>query len=171
MTDCIFCKISKKKCRRSSSTKTPTSSPLRTSRRKRPRISSSVRASIQKLGDASEQDSLLLGRTLLVAAKLAAERNLGSGYRVVVNNGRGAGQTVWHLHFHLLGGTRLPLASGVALLPRHFGRWCHSEKRRLRQGICFVLHPADSSTFSVGAPCANCSSDARARSSLRSASV
>ncbi len=37
-------------------------------------------------------------------SRLAAERKLGVGYRVVVNNGRGAGQTVFHLHFHLLGG-------------------------------------------------------------------
>jgi histidine triad (HIT) family protein len=40
----------------------------------------------------------------LIAAKLAAERNLTDGYRTVINNGRGAGQSVFHLHLHLLGG-------------------------------------------------------------------
>jgi histidine triad (HIT) family protein len=40
----------------------------------------------------------------LVAAKLATERNLLPGYRTVFNNGSGAGQSVFHLHLHLLGG-------------------------------------------------------------------
>jgi histidine triad (HIT) family protein len=41
---------------------------------------------------------------LSVVAKLATERNLQSGYRTVINNGSGAGQSVFHLHLHLLGG-------------------------------------------------------------------
>jgi len=44
------------------------------------------------------------GRALLVAARLAAELGLAAGYRVVVNNGLQAGQSVFHLHFHLMGG-------------------------------------------------------------------
>lgn len=56
------------------------------------------------LTDSKEEDSALLGRALLLASRLATERKLTSGYRVVVNNGRGAGQSVFHLHFHLLGG-------------------------------------------------------------------
>ena len=44
------------------------------------------------------------GHLLVVVRKLAAERNLADGYRVVVNCGPDAGQTVPHLHFHLLGG-------------------------------------------------------------------
>jgi histidine triad (HIT) family protein len=40
----------------------------------------------------------------LVAAELARERNLLAGYRTVFNNGAGAGQSVFHLHLHLLGG-------------------------------------------------------------------
>jgi histidine triad (HIT) family protein len=46
----------------------------------------------------------MLGRLQLIAAKLAGERKLTDGYRTVVNNGRGAGQSVFHLHLHLLGG-------------------------------------------------------------------
>jgi histidine triad (HIT) family protein len=46
----------------------------------------------------------MLGRMQLIAAKLAAERELTDGYRTVFNNGRGAGQSVFHLHLHLLGG-------------------------------------------------------------------
>jgi histidine triad (HIT) family protein len=56
------------------------------------------------LGDAKGEDSALLGRLFQVAAQLAAERSLAGGYRTVVNNGPGAGQSVDHLHVHLLGG-------------------------------------------------------------------
>ncbi|HUJ38921.1 MAG TPA: histidine triad nucleotide-binding protein [Candidatus Acidoferrales bacterium] len=56
------------------------------------------------LSEAAQDDEALLGHVLLVAAKLARERQLLDGYRTVFNNGRGAGQTVFHLHLHLLGG-------------------------------------------------------------------
>ncbi|MCA9542644.1 MAG: histidine triad nucleotide-binding protein [Myxococcales bacterium] len=60
---------------------------------------------IAKLGDATPEDAAVLGHLLLIAAKVA--RDLGvddGGSRVVVNNGRGAGQTVFHLHVHVLAG-------------------------------------------------------------------
>lgn len=56
------------------------------------------------LHDANAGDQVLLGKLHLVAAQLAKERNLLSGYRTVFNNGSGAGQSVFHLHLHLLGG-------------------------------------------------------------------
>ncbi len=56
------------------------------------------------LTDATEGDAALLGKLQLVAAKLAVDRKLTEGYRTVFNNGRGAGQSVFHLHLHLLGG-------------------------------------------------------------------
>ncbi|HUI52866.1 MAG TPA: histidine triad nucleotide-binding protein [Terriglobales bacterium] len=56
------------------------------------------------LQDAHPGDAALLGKLQLVAAKLATERDLLSGYRTVFNNGSGAGQSVFHLHLHLLGG-------------------------------------------------------------------
>jgi histidine triad (HIT) family protein len=56
------------------------------------------------LHDAAPEDQALLGKLLSVVAKLATERNLQSGYRTVINNGGGAGQSVFHLHLHLLGG-------------------------------------------------------------------
>lgn len=56
------------------------------------------------LHEAEQSDAALLGKLLLVAAKLANERDLLSGYRTVFNNGSGAGQSVFHLHLHLLGG-------------------------------------------------------------------
>ncbi len=50
------------------------------------------------------EDQAVLGKMSLVAAELARERKLQAGYRTVVNTGAGAGQTVFHLHMHLLGG-------------------------------------------------------------------
>ncbi|MFQ5927464.1 MAG: histidine triad nucleotide-binding protein [Terriglobia bacterium] len=62
------------------------------------------RKHVAALSEAAPADAELLGHLQLVAAKIARARDLESGYRVVLNNGRGAGQSVWHLHLHLLGG-------------------------------------------------------------------
>ncbi len=59
---------------------------------------------VASLAEATPEDQEVLGKLSLVAAKLARERNLGGGYRTVINTGSGAGQTVFHLHMHLLGG-------------------------------------------------------------------
>jgi histidine triad (HIT) family protein len=56
------------------------------------------------LNEAAAEDQSVLGKLQLVAAQLARERNLLEGYRTVINSGRGAGQSVFHLHVHLLGG-------------------------------------------------------------------
>jgi histidine triad (HIT) family protein len=56
------------------------------------------------LDEATAEDQALLGKLQLVAAGLAKERGLLGGYRTVINNGSGAGQSVFHLHLHLLGG-------------------------------------------------------------------
>ena len=54
--------------------------------------------------DLTEADKELLGHLHLVAAKLAAQLGISDGYRLVLNCKEGAGQTVPHLHLHLLGG-------------------------------------------------------------------
>ena len=56
------------------------------------------------LQEATPEDQVLLGQLQLVAAKIAKERGLPLGFRTVINNGSGAGQSVFHLHLHLLGG-------------------------------------------------------------------
>lgn len=56
------------------------------------------------LNEASAADQAVLGKLQLAAAQLARERNLLDGYRTVINTGSGAGQSVFHLHLHLLGG-------------------------------------------------------------------
>src|SRR5688500_6498524 len=52
----------------------------------------------------SADHQTLLGHLWMVIPRIAAQENLSQGYRVVVNNGPDAGQTVDHLHFHILGG-------------------------------------------------------------------
>lgn len=57
------------------------------------------------LNDCGEEDAEWMGQVLLTAARIAREQGIGeSGYRVIVNAGPDAGQTVFHLHYHLLGG-------------------------------------------------------------------
>jgi histidine triad (HIT) family protein len=60
---------------------------------------------IESLDDASQKDEGLLGYLLRVAARVANAAGLAEGgYRTVINNGVGAGQSVFHLHVHVLGG-------------------------------------------------------------------
>lgn len=63
---------------------------------------------IESLDEASQRDEALLGHLLRVAARVANSEGLGEGgYRTVINNGEGAGQSVFHLHVHVLGGRAL----------------------------------------------------------------
>lgn len=56
----------------------------------------------------TEVDERMIGRMTLTATKIARDLGLeDGGYRLVLNNGPGAGQTVFHLHMHILGGSRL----------------------------------------------------------------
>jgi len=62
------------------------------------------RRHIDSLAGASDADKDLLGHLALVAAEIARSKGLGKGFRVVMNNGEDGGQTVDHLHLHVLGG-------------------------------------------------------------------
>lgn len=64
------------------------------------------------LDQASEADAEIIGYCQLVAAKIARNRKLEKGYRTVYNVGPDAGQTVFHLHLHLLGGRPLAWPPG-----------------------------------------------------------
>jgi histidine triad (HIT) family protein len=61
------------------------------------------RKELISLAHADESDAALLGHLLIVCRKLAEQEGLSQGYRVVVNAGPHGGQTVDHLHIHLLG--------------------------------------------------------------------
>lgn len=62
---------------------------------------------IPRLNDATAEDALLLGHILLTASKIAKDLNLTNGYRLVINNGPDAGESVPHLHCHLLAGRKM----------------------------------------------------------------
>ena len=63
---------------------------------------------IESLDEASQKDEALLGYLLRLAARVANAAGLAEGgYRTVINNGAGAGQSVFHLHVHVLGGRRM----------------------------------------------------------------
>jgi len=70
------------------------------------------REHIVSLADGEEADRALFGHLLWVAARIARDKDLAAGYRVVVNTGEDGGQTVDHLHFHLLGGRSLTWPPG-----------------------------------------------------------
>ncbi len=59
---------------------------------------------IPKLAEAQPEDQALLGHLLLVVQRVAAQEGLTQGYRTVINTGEDGGQTVYHLHLHILGG-------------------------------------------------------------------
>jgi histidine triad (HIT) family protein len=63
---------------------------------------------IESLDDASQKDEVLLGHLLRIGARVANDSGHGeSGYRTVINTGAGAGQSVFHLHVHVLGGRQM----------------------------------------------------------------
>jgi histidine triad (HIT) family protein len=105
MEDCLFCKIAAKKIPGKIVYEDDQVFAFEDINPQAPvHILISPRKHLVSLTEASEEDVPLLGHILLVAAKLARERQLLDGYRTVFNNGRGAGQSVFHLHLHLLGG-------------------------------------------------------------------
>ena len=58
-------------------------------------------------GDVGHEDAGLIGKLVEKAGKLAQENGIGSGFRLVMNNGADAGQTVFHIHMHVLGGRQM----------------------------------------------------------------
>jgi histidine triad (HIT) family protein len=68
--------------------------------------------SIESLADIRDTDADLLGHLVVVATRLARSLGLADGYRLVVNCGRDGGQSVDHLHVHLLGGRGLAWPPG-----------------------------------------------------------
>lgn len=67
---------------------------------------------IAKLADAESQDHALMGHLLLTVKRVAEQLGLDKGYRVVINTGEDGGQTVYHLHLHLLGGRAMSWPPG-----------------------------------------------------------
>ena len=67
---------------------------------------------IQNVASATDEDQMLLGHLMLVIRNVAQELGLERGYRVVANCGADGGQSVDHLHFHVLGGRAMQWPPG-----------------------------------------------------------
>ncbi len=67
---------------------------------------------IAKLSDAEAPDHALMGHLLLTAKRVAEQVGLTNGYRLVINTGAAGGQTVDHLHLHILGGRQMTWPPG-----------------------------------------------------------
>ncbi len=65
---------------------------------------------ISSLNELEPEDEMLLGRMISAAKRLAGQKGIqASGYRLVINTGPDAGQSVFHLHVHVIGGCKMPL--------------------------------------------------------------
>ncbi|KAL5020453.1 hypothetical protein ScPMuIL_003345 [Solemya velum] len=65
------------------------------------------RKPIAQLSDCTDDDTQLLGHLVNTARKVAAEQGLAKGYRLTINNGQNGGQSVYHLHVHIMGGRQM----------------------------------------------------------------
>jgi histidine triad (HIT) family protein len=103
--DCLFCKIAEKKIPAKLVYEDPDIFAFQDINPQAPtHILLCPRKHFASLDEAKPEDQAVLGKLLSVAAQIARERKLTDGYRTVFNTGAGAGQTVFHLHLHLLGG-------------------------------------------------------------------
>lgn len=70
---------------------------------------------IARLADATPEDQALLGKLMVKAGDIARMLGVDEAFRLVVNNGAGAGQTVFHLHLHILGNKTFKEGDGLGL--------------------------------------------------------
>jgi histidine triad (HIT) family protein len=108
MSDCIFCKILAKEIPARIVHEDEASVAFHDINPQSPvHVLVIPRKHFASAAEASEADEPVIGHLHRVAAKLAGELKITDGYRTVVNTGLGAGQSVFHLHLHLLGGRPL----------------------------------------------------------------
>lgn len=113
MTDCIFCKIAAGEI---PSTKVYEDEKVFAFEDLNPQAPAHIlfipKEHISHIDEVDEEDSELLGSIFAAINKVAKEKELDKGFRVVVNNKEDGGQSVDHLHFHLLGGRSLQWPPG-----------------------------------------------------------
>lgn len=112
MSDCLFCKIAARKLPTQLVYEDDGCAAFRDIDPKAPtHVLIVPKRHIASLSAATDADAALLGAMQRVAARIAEQFGLKS-FRLVTNNGRGAGQTVEHLHYHLLGGRAMTWPPG-----------------------------------------------------------
>ena len=67
---------------------------------------------IQRISLSKDSDQTTLGHLLLIARKIATDEKLDSGFRIIINNGHEGGESVPHLHVHLMGGRQMKWPPG-----------------------------------------------------------
>ena len=108
MADCIFCKIASGEINAKVVYEDPDCVAFLDLNPQAPTHALLVpRRHIERLTAAGEGDTELLWKLQLAAAKVAKVLKVEGAFRLVANNGKGAGQSVDHLHYHLLGGRKL----------------------------------------------------------------
>ncbi len=110
MDDCLFCKIAAGKIPSDKVYEDETVLAFRDIAPQAPtHILVIPKAHLSGVCDITAENSAVVAHIFEVIALIAREQNLTGGYRVVSNCGKDAGQTVQHLHFHILGGKQLAL--------------------------------------------------------------
>ncbi len=110
--DCIFCKIAAKEIPGQIVHEDEDSVAFRDVNPAAPtHVLVIPREHVERVSDIEEKHAELVGRLFLVAKKIAAAEGL-EDYRLVMNCGEGAGQSVFHIHLHLLGGRRMTWPPG-----------------------------------------------------------
>ena len=114
MSDCIFCKIVKGEIKTEFVYEDSDVVAFNAIKPEAPvHIVIIPRRHVERISDIGKKDAGLVAKLFLVAAKLAQEKSIEpSGYRLVINCGKDAGQVVFHLHLHLLGGRKLSWPPG-----------------------------------------------------------
>jgi len=114
VADCLFCAIAAKKMKAAVVAETDDLVAFRDIRPQAPtHVLVIPRKHIATLNDLAEEDGPLVGKMLLLAKKIARDENIdGPGYRTVFNVNAQAGQTVFHIHLHLLGGRSMSWPPG-----------------------------------------------------------
>ncbi len=108
MTDCVFCKILNKELPSEIVYEDDDVLAFRDLKPAAPvHVLIIPKRHVASLADLTEEDEKIMGHAMLVASKLARNLGIGEGFRVVMNCGKDAGQSVFHIHVHLLGGRSL----------------------------------------------------------------
>jgi histidine triad (HIT) family protein len=112
MEDCIFCKIAKKEIPAKIVYEDQRLLAFDDIEPKAPvHVLIIPKKHISSVAELKTEDRELVGEIFMIAPKIADMKGIAkSGYRILANKGKDAGQTVEHIHFHLLGGHKLPFA-------------------------------------------------------------
>jgi histidine triad (HIT) family protein len=113
MSDCLFCKIAKKEIPSTLELENESVIAFRDINPQAPtHILVVPKKHISRISEVASEDRALIGDLVLYAKEIAMQNDLEEGYRLVFNNGPEAGQTVFHIHLHVLGGRRMKWPPG-----------------------------------------------------------